>query len=85
MKPYKNQLEPWQPGVNLTHKHYYSEFKELVFDIEEMFKVDSRPTGSKDKQIPFVPGKTVVNQVIMGCTEYDEDMRHIDMILRGEL
>ena len=81
---YKNQFKPWQPGVNTTNDLFYWEYKELIWDIEGMFKVDKRECGAVDG-VAFMPDTNVTNHVICGCTEYDDDMLHIDMILRGEL
>jgi len=80
---YKNQFKPWQPGTNTTNELYYTEYKELIWDVEDMFKLDNREHGSVD-DAPFIPGQCVTNQMVLGCDEYDNDMYKIDMILRGE-
>ncbi len=79
---YNNQFKPWQPGQNTTNELYYMESKELIWDIEGIFKIDNRVCGSVDS-VPFVPGETVLNQVILGCDKYEEDMYKVDMFLRG--
>jgi len=81
---YKNQFKPWQPGVNTTNDLFYREHKELIWDIEDMFKVYSKSKVVIDNT-EYMPDTNVTNHVICGCTEYDDDMLHIDMILRGEL
>jgi hypothetical protein len=84
MTIYKNQHKPWQPGVNQTNELYHLESKELIWDIEGLFKVDNRVCGCVDN-LPFVAGENVCNQVILGCDEYEDDIYRIDMILRGDV
>lgn len=81
---YKNQFKPWEPGVNTTNELYHMESKELIWDIEDMFKVYSKSKVVIDKGA-FVPGECVVNQMVLGSDDYDNDMYKIDMILRGEV
>jgi hypothetical protein len=81
---YKNQFKPWKPGQNTTNELYYMESKELIWDIEDMFKVYSKSKVVIDKSV-FVPGECVVNQMVLGSDNYDNDMYKIDMILRGEV
>jgi hypothetical protein len=49
-----------------------------------MFKVYSKSKVVIDKSV-FVPGECVVNQMVLGSDDYDNDMYKIDMILRGEV
>ena len=83
MTTYKNQFKPWQPGTNTTNELYYTEYKELIWDVEDMFKVYSKNKVIVDNS-EFIPGECVVNQMVLGCDEYDNDMYKIDMILRGD-
>ena len=80
---YSNQFQPWQRGTNLTKEYYFQDYKDLVCDIESMFHIDKREHGLIDND-PFAPGINVTNHDIIGCNEYDDDMHHVDLILRGK-
>lgn len=85
MKTYANQFKPWRKDEMVIRDHLYFEYKQAKDDIEELFKIDKRERGSIDQHRKFIPGNNVCNQYIFsdGEDEFNEDLAHIDEILKG--